>query len=402
MITLFGATGFTGRYTALYLRDHAPEGLSWAIAARSDAKLRAIRDELGARAGDVETIVADVSDPVTIEAMVARSKVVISTVGPYALYGTPVVDACVRHGVDYVDLTGETPWMRDMIDAYHGAAAARGTRIVPACGMDSVPSDIGAMFAARELRERTGQGCREVRCVFRVKGGVSGGTLASALNMGEAGETRRLADPVLLDREADRTAEARKQNRDQVAPRYDADLETWTAPFVMGPVNTRVVRRSQSLLRSWGEGYGDGFRYSESLRTSSRAMASAGAAGMGVLAALTASSVGRAVLRRVGPSPGQGPSPEALDAGFLDCRYVAVGDRGARLFARLRAQGDPGYKVTITMLAEAGLALAVDRESLPGGSARGGMLTPATALGAPYLERLCRAGISLDVERCDG
>lgn len=395
MLVLFGATGFTGKKAAAYLRDHAPEGLAWAIAARNPAKLQEVHDELGLV--DVPQIVADSGDPASIDAMVAQASVVISTVGPFAKYGTPLVEACVRHGVHYADITGETPWVRDLIDAFHEDAAAVGARIVPCCGFDSVPSDIGAMFVADHIREALRQGTTQVRCAYTIKGGISGGTVASALNMGESGENRRLADPLLLNPDSHRSRDERSRNRDQFKASYDDALRTWTTPFIMAAVNTRVVRRSAALRDLEGAPYGPGFRYSESMRASSRLKAVGMAAGVGVFAALTTNRPGRALIERIAPDPGEGPGEEALENGFLRGRYVGVAEDGSHVFAELMAKGDPGYKVTITFLCEAGLAMALDESELPGGEGRGGVLTPATGLGHRYLERLRAQGITLEV-----
>ncbi len=396
MLTLFGATGYTGRMAALYLRDNAPDDLEWAIAARNPTKLAAVHAELGERGAKVKTIIADSSDPASIDAMVAQSTVIVTTAGPFALYGTPVVEACVRHGVHYCDITGESPWVRDMIDAHHEAAAASGTRIVPFCGMDSVPSDIGAMFVVDHIREELGQGTREVRCGVKFKGGVSGGTIASAINMGAQGETRRLGDPVLLNPKSHRSDAARKANRDAFKPYYDDALGAWTAPFAMAPVNTRVVRRSAALDDLADESWGPDFRYFECMRVSSRAKALMIAGGMGAFAAMLSNAPGRAVLGKLMPNPGQGPDEAALASGFMNYAFVGVAEDGSHVMADMKAQGDPGYRVTIMLLCEAGLALALS-DDLPGGPERGGVLTPATALGKPYLQRLRAGGLTMEV-----
>ncbi len=395
MLILFGATGYTGRKAAHYLHANAPADLEWAIAGRNPAKLNALRDELGPDCR-AESIVADASAPESVDAMVAQATVVISTAGPFALYGTPLVAACARQGVHYADITGETPWVRDMIDEYHDLAAANGARIVPFCGVDSVPSDIGSWFVARHINEQLDQGCTEVRCVFKMKGGVSGGTIASALNMGESGQTRRLADPVLLNPESSRTKELRSRSRDMAAPKFDDDLNTWTTPFVMAAVNTRVARRSAGLFSDWGASYGDGFTYHESMSAKSRWKASAIAAGLGAFAAATVSAPGRALVKAMAPKPGEGPSDEALDAGWLHCQYVGTPESGSKVFADMKADGDPGYKITVMFLCEAGLTLALDEANLPG-QKRGGVLTSATALGDAYLERMRAAGLTLEI-----
>jgi short subunit dehydrogenase-like uncharacterized protein len=396
MLILFGATGYTGRKAAHYLNAHAPEGLEWAIAGRNEEKLASLLAELGPTC-TAKTIVADTTSLDSIEAMVAQATVVISTAGPFALYGTPLVATCARAGVHYADITGETPWVRDMIDAHHDEASVSGARIVPCCGVDSIPSDIGAWFVARHINEELGLACREVRCVFKMKGGVSGGTIASALNMGASGETRRLADPLLLNPDGARTSELRARSRDQRSPQFDDDLGIWTTPFVMAVVNTRMVRRSAALFAEYGEGFGDGFIYNESMYARSRFRAAAIAAGLGGFAAANLSAPGRALIKAIGPDPGEGPSDAQLDAGFLHCQYVGIAEDGQVACADLRADGDPGYKVTVMTLCQAGLTLALDGDKMPGAPGRGGVLTSATALGEPYLARMRSAGLTLEV-----
>lgn len=395
MLVLFGATGYTGRKAAHYLHANAPADLQWAIAGRNAAKLTALRDEMGPDCR-AEIIVADAEAPESIDAMVAKARVVISTAGPFALYGTPLVAACARQGVHYADITGETPWVRDMVDEFHELAATNGARIVPFCGVDSVPSDMGAWFVAKHTNDVLSEGCAEVRCVFKMKGGVSGGTIASALNMGESGQTRRLADPVLLNPKSSRTKELRGRSRDMAAPKFDSDLNVWTTPFVMAAVNTRVTRRSAGLFSDWGQSYGEGFTYHESMYAPSRWKASAIAAGLGAFAAMTVSAPGRALVKAVAPKPGEGPSDAALDAGWLHCQYVGISESGKKVFADMKADGDPGYKITIMTLCEAGLTLALDHGQLPG-DARGGVLTTATGLGEPYLNRMRAAGLTLEI-----
>lgn len=396
MLVLFGATGYTGRKAAHYLNQRVPDELPWAIAGRNAAKLDALLTELGPSCR-ASTLVADAESEASIEAMVDGASVVITTAGPFALYGSRLLAACARRGVHYADITGETPWVRDMIDTHHEHAQRTGARIVPFCGVDSVPSDIGTWFVARHINEALSTACREVRCVFKMKAGVSGGTIASALNMGASGETRRLADPVLLNPDGARTAELRRRSRDQRSARYDDALGLWTAPFVMGAVNTRVVRRSAALLDQWGEGYGDDFIYNESMYTRSRFSGSVMAMGLAGFATATVTASGRALVRVVAPKPGEGPSDAQLDAGFLHCQFVGIPAEGEPVFADLRADGDPGYKVTVMMLCEAGLTLALDGDDLPGGTARGGVLTTATALGTPYLARMRSAGMTLEI-----
>ncbi|MCB9550404.1 MAG: saccharopine dehydrogenase NADP-binding domain-containing protein [Myxococcales bacterium] len=394
-ITVYGATGFTGRQAARYLAEHAPAGLRYAIAGRSAEKLRALTAELEAIRKPDGVVVADADDADAVHAMCGDTRVVLNTAGPFSRYGDNVVDGCVMRGADYVDITGETPWVRRLIDRHHRPAAAEGVRIIPFCGVDSVPSDIGALALVEHLRASRGTGTARVEAIFAARGGFNGGTLASAIAMGEQGLLDEVADPTLLD-----PAEARGEGEpDPKAPRRHAGFGRWVAPFVMGPINTRVVRRSHALARLAGQGYGERFGYQEYMDCGEGpggvAMAAAVAGVQAVFTPVFATRAGRALAERLGPKPGEGPSEATMDGGFLRVRYRAEGEDGHRVAATLRCEGDPGNRVTVTMLCEAALALALDAEALP---AAAGVLTPASGIGLRLLDRLRAAGMSFEVE----
>ncbi|PKN56373.1 MAG: saccharopine dehydrogenase [Deltaproteobacteria bacterium HGW-Deltaproteobacteria-14] len=398
-IVVYGATGFTGRQAAAYLLGHPDAAdLRVAIAGRSRERLDALRVELPRDPG---VIVADADDPVSVDAMVQMTRVVASTAGPFARYSDGVVAACVRHGVDYVDITGETPWVRRLIDSFHQAAAATGTRIVPMCGYDSVPADLGAWLVVDHIRRVLGQETREVKGFYQAKGGLNGGSLASALAMAEAGETRLLDDPVLLNPPGDRTPEERRANPDQTRPRFDRDVARWTAPFIMARMNTRVVRRSNALAAILDNApYGTPFRYHESaLVRRKRGRVRAAGVSLAMGAAERALRLGplRRLARRFGPDPGTGPSEGSRLAGFHKTHFVGRAADGARVDAELSGQGDPANTATVAMLCESALCLALDRDRLPGGPTRGGLLTPATAFGPVLVARLRAAGMRLEI-----
>lgn len=391
-VILYGATGFTGRQTAHYFARNAPEGLRWAIAGRSRDKLDALMTEIGGAADGV--VVANAHDRDAVGAMVARTRVLSTTAGPFSRYGDHVVDACVFHRADYVDITGESPWVRRVIDRHHEKAAEDGTRIIPFCGFDSVPSDIGTLALVEHLRA-LGTTTARVEAYFTGKGGFNGGTLASARAMGELGWLDEVDDPSLLnpaDRRPDPYAEP-----DPEGPR-NADGR-WLAPFLMGPINTRVVRRSHALWSARDAAYGPTFAYQEWMDCGKglkgMAMATAIGAGLAAAAPLMASDSGRKLLARFGPDPGDGPSEATMDSGFTQARYRATGDDGSTARARLQVQGDPGNRATVLFLCESALALALDRDALPAG---GGVLTPATGLGLPLLARLKAAGVTFEIE----
>ena len=395
-VILYGAAGFTGRQTVAYFAEHAPVGLRWAIAGRSRARLEIARAAAKLAPDAVEIIVADSADQQSVDAMVARTRVLLSTAGPFARYGSPIVDACVRLGVHYADITGETPWIRAMIDAHHARAAANGTKIVVCCGFDSVPADLGTFLLARRAHAM-GTGLAESRVYYQLNGGFNGGTVASALGTYESAGAR-MGDPFLLAPGAAISEVQRAKSRDVREPRHDADVDAWVGPFLMAPVNTRVVRRSAALFAERGAPYGRDFVYQEFQKYSppfSQAKAIGGTLLLGLVDASLRAPALRGVLARLLPKPGSGPSAESMNRGWFRCDLVGVAEDGRRLRGTIHHRGDPGNRATVRFLCESALALALDGDSLPAG---GGVLTPATALGEVVVRRLRDAGVEMKVE----
>src|SRR5512139_60731 len=266
-LIVYGATSFVGQIITRYLAEHfGTQGrLKWAIAGRSEEKLAALRSSLGLTAGKLPIVLADAADEAALRRMCTGTRVVLSTVGPYALYGEPLVKVCAETGTDYCDLTGEVQWIRRMIDAYEPAARKSGARIVHCCGFDSIPSDLGVYFLQQQARERFGHPCSEVKLrVKAMRGSFSGGTYASTMNF-----TREVAaDPALRKEVANPysicpAGYAPKVRQPNVkAAEFDADFDSWVAPFVMAAVNTRIVQRSNALSK---QSYGADFRYDEAM-----------------------------------------------------------------------------------------------------------------------------------------
>lgn len=393
-LVVVGATGFTGRQAAAYLAAHGPAGLRWALVGRDEVRLRAVRDGLGPAHAQRECIVVDTQDVAAVQALVARTRVVLTTVGPYAQYGEPLLAACARQGRHYVDITGETPWVRRMIDRYHDEAQQTGARIVPFCGFDSVPSDLGAWMLAEHQRQRGGAPLAQVLGLFRARGGFNGGTLASALGMMERGDGRTVAQSDLLNA----PGASGVYPRDQRGPVFVPEAETWSAPFFMEAVNTRVVRRSASLLAGGPQDPGPAFSYREAMATgpglSGRLLASGLTLSLGAFGLLMSGTWGRGLVRRLAPAPGQGPDEQTMDRGFFRVDLWAHTVDGASLRGRIEGQGDPGNRCTVRMLCEAALCLGLEEAALPAGA---GILTPATGLAGPYLARLRAAGMRFEV-----
>jgi short subunit dehydrogenase-like uncharacterized protein len=396
-VVIYGASGFVGRQAVAHFAAHA-DGLRWALAGRSPARLEAVREACGPGAAAAGLIVADAGDTAALAELAARARVVLSTAGPFARYGDALVDACVAHGTHYVDITGETPWVRRLIDRHHARAAADGTRIVPCCGFDSVPSDLGTFLVAQALWRDHGEACVEVKARFALRGGVNGGTLASALGVFDAGEQDAFDDPFLLT-PADQVPADVLRHLDPRLPRRDADFGGWIGPFFMGPVNTRIVRRSVALLTACGDpAYGRGFAYQEWLKLGRGPVAAAAGGAMTLGAgmarvALAAPSL-RALARRLMPAPGEGPSERSMDRGSFRCELIARGERGTVVRGLVAGRGDPGNRATTVFVCEAALALALQDASLPQ-ALPGGVLTPATALGEVLARRLAVAGMEI-------
>jgi len=381
-VVVFGATGFTGRLVAEYLAaEHG--AISWAMAGRSAAKLAEVRDLIGAPA-DTPLIVADSADDASLAAMAARTRAVITTVGPYQLFGEPLVKACIAAGTDYVDLCGEPAWMHDIIADYDAAARASGARIVLSCGFDSIPFDLGVYHLQQAAIAKTGAPISRVKGrVRKMKGTFSGGTAASfAETMKRAGVQPEiidwLRDPFSLVPGFDGP---KQPSGARVV--FEDDLNSWAAPFIMASINTKNVHRSNALL---GHRYGEDFVYDEMFLTGP------GEQGEG-FANMIANDKS---MSENPPKPGEGPSKEERETGFYDVMFTGLTKDGERMTASVSGKRDPGYGSTSRMIAEAGLCLAfdVDRDTTPGG-----VYTTAPALGDALIKRLQEhAGLTFAIE----
>lgn len=396
-VIVFGATSFVGQLLCRYLAGQFnPRTLSWAAAGRSIEKLERMRRSLAIEHAEIPLIIADARDENSLAAMCAQARVVVSTVGPYALYGEPLVKVCAERGTDYCDLTGEVHWIRRMLDRYETTARKTGARIVHCCGFDSVPSDLGVHFLQKQAFERLGRYCSHVKMrVKAIRGGVSGGTVASIVNTArEATENpslrSALQNPYLLC-PPDHQPKTRQESFNR--PHYDRDFNAWLAPFIMAGINTRVVHRSNALLNY---AYGEDFRYDEAMLAGDgqqgrmRAYAIAGA--LGGFVAMIAMPPTRWLLQRsVLPAPGQGPSPRTQAQGFYDLRFLGIFDDGRTIAAKVTGDADPGYASTSKMLGQVAASLADSGKV----NKAGGFWTPATVLGDTLIDALEQhAGLS--------
>lgn len=402
-VVVWGATGFTGRLVARYLcQQYGISGdVRWAIGGRSQEKLQTIQSELtelDPAASNLTLITADSHDQASLKSMAAHTQVVLTTVGPYSEYGAKLVASCVEERTDYVDLCGETPFIRRMIDAHHEQAQQNQCRIVQCCGFDSIPSDIGVLALQHAAVEKLGAPLNDITFYLEnAKGSMSGGTLASMMSvMDQARDPnirRLVGNPYALNPDDGIKGSDRG---DQTSVKWDDQSESWTAPFVMAGINTRVVRRSNALLDyTWGQD----FKYREVMTMKDgfagwfKAMQVT--VGMGGFMLMAYPKWTRSLLQAtVLPNPGQGPSPSAQENGFFRIRLRGHNDAG-KMSLLVKGKRDPGYGATSRMLAESALSLALDRDQLPD---RFGILTPASAMGSALIPRLATADVTFEVD----
>ncbi len=383
-VIIYGASGFTGRLIAEYLTQHHGDSkeLRWALAGRNKAKIAQMVAESGLPA-DTPIISADANDLEALTDMARRGSVVLSAVGPYQLYGSTLVEACVKTGTDYVDLCGEPTWMREMIDRHQGDAERSGARIVFSCGFDSIPSDLGVYYLQRVARERTGGTLSQVKGRVRgMRGFASGGTLASMqATMAAAARDPELQE-LLKNPFSLAPGFAGPPQPNSNKPTFDKELNSWAAPFVMAVINIPNVHRSNALLN---HAYGRDFSYSEMVLTGPGEEGEARAKAM---ATPTLAAEGDKV------KPGEGPSREEQEAGFYDLVFLGDSETGERIRVSVSGDRDPGYGSTSRMITESALALALDNIPTPGG-----IWTPAAAMGDKLIERLTEhAGLVFKTE----
>ncbi|MCG8415571.1 MAG: saccharopine dehydrogenase NADP-binding domain-containing protein [Pseudomonadales bacterium] len=398
---VYGATSFVGQILCRYLvNEYTEPNFTWVMAARSESKLTELKSSLGAAAESIPTIVADSFDEAAMQGLCERAEVIISTVGPYALYGELLVKACAESGTDYCDLTGESQWIRRMIAAYQDTAKESGARIVHCCGFDSIPSDLGVKFLQEQALEKFGNPCSEVKMgVKAMQGGASGGTVASAINLYK----EAAKDPALREELKDLYSlcppghgnEARQHNVSKAE--YIEEFNSWAGPFIMAGINVRIVLRSNALL---GGGYGLPFKYFEASLTGDGAAgekrAKRLARGMGLIGLVMVLPPLRWLATTFFlPKPGEGPTPEQQQKGFFDIRIHGRTENDDQIKVKVTGDRDPGYGSTAKMLAQAAISLHRDVDK---GDKGGGIWTPAAIFGEDLYRRLqSYAGLSFEV-----
>ena len=391
-VIIWGASGFTGRLVVDYIEQQQKQSnLTWAVAGRSESKIKQI---LAGR--DVPLLLADSHDKKSLIELVKKTKVILTTVGPYARYGSELVEACAENGTHYCDLTGEVHWMRQMISQHNDAAKDSGARIVHTCGFDSIPSDIGVYFLQKEMNERHGVNAKHIKYRTRgFAGGASGGTVDSLMSMMEQAKEDPSILKIISNPYALNDKEKGQDGPDKMIPFYDDDFDAWVGPFIMAGINTRVVRRTNELLNNI---YGKDFCYDEGSITGKGPGGLIGATTSGIvtggMAGMAGFSPTRSIMKRFLPKPGEGPSEKAMDNGYFEVELLGIhpDDRGKDIRVWIEGDKDPGYKSTSKMIAESALALAQDELSVGGG-----FWTPASAMGDSLIKRLPDAGVTFTV-----
>ena len=384
-IIVYGATGFTGQICCKYLRDNYKD-LVWAMAGRNEEKLAQVKSDFNL---ECDVVVADGGDLESLRSLASQTKVVLSTAGPFARYGSLLVQACVENGTHYTDITGENHWVKGLIDKHHEEAASKGTRIIPSCGYDSIPSDIGAYFTVSQFDKPVSR----VDVYQEALGGASGGTTETMFTMD--GLNKDMRDPFVLNPEETVSAEQRENSKDGFSVKQVEGIDGWTGMGLMAVANTRVVRRSAALMEQNQKPYGNNFTFGEHGLFSTKRMARLASYGRW-MAFLVISTPIKHLVRPFLPKPGEGPSQEQQDNGWFRSTFVAESEDGERKICTMYGSGDPGYKSTAKLVCESALALARS-DDLPGGNEYGGVLTSAVGLGEVLIDRLKNAEIEFKV-----
>ena len=384
-IIIYGATGFTGQLCVKYFQS-LNTGVKWAIAGRDQEKLQKVALD---NSVDVEILIADSDDDAALDILTSRATVILSTTGPFHRYGSKLVASCVKNSTNYVDITGENFWVKGLIAKHHEEASEKGIRIIPSCGYDSIPSDLGVFYSAKALNKPI----KRIESFHSWEGGASGGTLETMFSMGDLDLGDDLLDPYLLNPKDSYTQEQKEQSSDRVGIAKKNEINAWSGPFIMATANTRVVRRTEALLGLRQESYGSNFTYQEHAlhKTWFSAFKSIIVTGISVLVLM--SPLKRAVKPFL-PKPGEGPSEAVQENGWFDCKYIVETEDGEKSVFNMNAKGDPGYKVTAKLISECALCLIEDADDLPGGSEYGGVLTSASGLGNPLISRLTKVGVN--------
>jgi short subunit dehydrogenase-like uncharacterized protein len=388
-IILIGATGFTGQRAARYLNENAPDNLNWGIAARNPEKLNNVSSEINL--GSEKCFIVDTTVKEQVEAVVKQSRIIVTTVGPFSLYGEEVIAACAKFGTHYLDITGEVGFIKKMKDTYGSLAKKNGAILIPFSGFDSVPADIATFLLSREFEQPAKL---DIKAYYSISGGFNGGTIATMLNKFETGEYKKMNDPRLL---LDQTGQEIHTPASANFFGYDNKIGRWSAPFIMGAINSKVIYKSASLMHDSGKPYASSISYSE--HSSLGKWYNPIPFLVVSLILLSISLLGpqkwfRSFLRKIMPAPGEGPSEKQIENGYFKMRAFAKSDGGKQTTLNMSYPGDPGNKSTVFFLCESALCLAESGDKI---NERTGFLTPITALGKTLIERLKERRLRINI-----
>ena len=382
-LIVFGASGFTGQIAVKYLDKNYPT-LNWAISGRNKEKLMKISNDTNKKP---EIFIADSKNQDSLAEIAKKANVIASLAGPFNKYSNNLVHECLNHGTHYVDITGENLWVRDLIDKYHSKAVEKGVFIIPSCGYDSIPSDMGAYFCHKMLN-------RPISCIdgyHTGNGGISGGTTETGFTMSDYKTNHKIGNPFLLN-PGDKFTEIQKNNsKDKFSIRKINKINKWSAPFVMAIANTRVVRRSASLLEKRQQSYGSNFVYNEYMMTKKLSSAILITLGLAVLSFIMFTPL-RKIFRPLFPTPGTGPSEKVQNEGWFESIFVVEDEDNNKFKFRVFGKGDPGYKSTARFICESALSIALDKDKISK-KISGGVLTSASGLGDVLIKRLKESGV---------
>jgi len=382
-LIIYGATGFTGRLAVEYI-DNNYSDLKWAIAGRNSEKLTEISNSTMSKP---PIFVARSDDAETLSDIVRKTRVIASLAGPFSKYSNELVNQCYENETNYLDITGENIWVRDLIDRYHKGCEDKGIFIIPSCGYDSIPSDIGSFYCHMMLNENIDH----IDGYHAGKGGVSGGTIETAFNMKNYKSSYKISHPFLLNSKEFIKNNYNSKSKDKFSIKYVKDIKKYSAPFVMAIANTRVVRRTAELKQDKQTSYGPNFSYNEYMKTGSYISALMITLGLGVLGLMIISPISN-LFRKLFTKPGNGPDKKTRDEGWYESIFVVKTETGNKYKFRLYGEGDPGYKSTAKLVCESALCIALNFDQIKKNSS-GGVLTTASGLGKTLVNRLKKADI---------
>ena len=382
-LIIFGASGFTGQIAVKYLDENYP-ALKWAISGRNLEKLTKISESTNKKP---KIFVADSENQESLVEIVKKTNVIASLAGPFNKYSNNLVQECFNHGTHYVDITGENLWVRDLIDKYHSKAEEKGVFIIPSCGYDSIPSDMGAYFCKKSMN----QPILSIDGYHTGNGGISGGTTETGFTMNDYKTKHKIGNPFLLN-PGDKHTQIQKDNsKDSFSINKINEIDRWSAPFVMAIANTRVVRRSASLFEKRQQSYGSNFVYNEYMMTKKFSSALLITIGLAILSTIMFTPL-RKIFRPLFPTPGTGPSEEVQNNGWFESIFIVQNENKEKYKFRVFGEGDPGYKSTARFICESALSICLDKEKIDK-NINGGVLTTASGLGDVLLERLKKSGV---------